>query len=384
MYKKTPTASPYSQAIRALLMLAVAVLLPQTATAADDTLATEPINYNDGPHVYMRSDTSAIVFYLCENELDTVTVFFTDTLRFTGRCGDSGQSYAIPAHIKADDSCSFMGVPKELAVSDLHGDFAPFVDILIKGGVIDSSRQWIFGTGHLVVNGDVFDRGDKVTECLWLIHQLQLKAPAHGGRVHFTLGNHEAMVLRADNRYIHEKYLDGISKKSRIRHEDLYGPDMVLGRWLRTLPAVVVINDILFVHAGISPELIENDHDAARLNDEMHRAIDLTSAATAFDTKAKLLLGSFGPVWYRGFHYAMEDRYPQATSEDIDKLLTYYGVSTIVVGHSQVDEVMPLYGGRVYAIDVRVEALGYQQALLWEDGDFYRIDGDGTRQLLSQ
>ncbi len=44
--------------------------------------------------------------------------------------------------------------------------------------------------------GDMFDRGDQVTECLWLVYALEETAKAAGGYVHFILGNHELMNLQ--------------------------------------------------------------------------------------------------------------------------------------------------------------------------------------------
>jgi hypothetical protein len=75
----------------------------------------------------------------------------------------------------------------------------------------------------------------------------------------------------------------------------------------------------------------------------------------------------------------MENRYSHATTEQIDSLLDFYEGSAIVVGHSQVDSVLSLYDNRVIAIDVIVEDLGHLEALLWEDGQFYRVTGDGQR-----
>ena len=34
-------------------------------------------------------------------------------------------------------------------------------------GIIDKNLNWKFGKGHLVVLGDIFDRGSMVTEVLW-------------------------------------------------------------------------------------------------------------------------------------------------------------------------------------------------------------------------
>jgi len=54
----------------------------------------------------------------------------------------------------------------------------------------------------------------------------------------------------------------------------------------------------------------------------------------------------------------------------------------MVVGHTNMDSVMSHYGGMVFAIDVLFEDLRSLQALLWQDGFFYRVAGDGTQQRL--
>ena len=85
-----------------------------------------------------------------------------------------------------------------------------------------------------------------------------------------------------------------------------------------------------------------------------------------------------GPFWYRGYHHEEEGRYPQATVEQVEVILETYGVSAIVVGHSEHDQVSRLYDGRVFAIDVPLHELGSFQGLLWQDGRFYRVTGDGA------
>ncbi|MDH4157758.1 MAG: metallophosphoesterase, partial [candidate division Zixibacteria bacterium] len=173
---------------------------------------------DDGPHIYWESDTSAVVFYLCDGEFIEERHRVTDSLCFSGLCRDSDLEYTISAPPSEVAPSVFDNIPRILAVSDIHGEYEYFVDILQKGGVIDSGLDWIWSSGHLVILGDVFGRGDRVTESLWLIYRLERQARRHGGRLHFVLGNHELMVLRGDNRYVHEKYLNGIVRKTRIRH----------------------------------------------------------------------------------------------------------------------------------------------------------------------
>jgi hypothetical protein len=357
-----------------LIVCVVASLTVGSVAGSDTTMVLD-----DGPHLFWESDTSAIVFYWCDSQKIVNTYTCGDTIRFTGECHDAGIEYAVPCSEHEIAPHVFESVPKVLAVSDIHGEYDHFFNILCESEVIDSAGHWTFGDGHLVVLGDVFDRGPRVTECLWLIYRLEQEAGIAGGMVHFALGNHELMVLRGDNRYIHERYLTGIVKKMRIKHEDFYGPDMELGRWLRSKHTVIRINDIIFVHGGLIPDLVSDNVSMAHINDMIREAIDLTSPRMAFTDSVRYFLGSLGPVWYRGYHYEMEDRYPQATTDQIDSLLEFYGGSAIVVGHSQVDSVQSLYDSRVIAIDVIVEDLGHLEALEWENGRFFRVTGNGRR-----
>jgi hypothetical protein len=117
---------------------------------------------------------------------------------------------------------------------------------------MDSAYNWIFGDGHLVLTGDFFDRGDQVTEVLWLIYSLEDKAKAVGGYVHFVLGNHEIMNLSGDLRYLHPKYVQNTVLLNEDYMGSLYGESSEIGRWLRTKNIVEKVGTILFAHAGIS------------------------------------------------------------------------------------------------------------------------------------
>jgi hypothetical protein len=335
---------------------------------------------DDGPHVYWQSDRTAIVFYLCRDSLVTQTYAVDSTLSFRGLCSDSTSDYTISAQPPAIEPDAFVDITRIMAVSDIHGEFDALADFLKAAGVVDDALRWSWGDGHLVVDGDVFDRGDQVTECLWLLYRLEKEAESAGGRVHLLLGNHETMVLRRDLRYVNSKYLDGIVRRSRVHYDELYGPDMEMGRWLRTRNTAIKVNDVLFVHGGLPPRLAEEGMSLTWIN-EMGRAnLDLRSYEVAFSDSIKAFYGHTptGPYWYRGYHGAQENRYPQATDEEIDATLAAYGVSAVVVGHTEVDQVESLYGGRVYAIDVPLNELGTFQGLLWEAGRFFRVEGDGS------
>ena len=52
------------------------------------------------------------------------------------------------------------GIARVVAVGDVHGEYAGFVEVLRSAGVIDQKDRWIGGKTHLVQTGDVPDRGD--------------------------------------------------------------------------------------------------------------------------------------------------------------------------------------------------------------------------------
>jgi len=366
-----------------------AVFLPSASlgsVTADSRLAastaTAPLpaaadSLDDGPHVYWQDDTTAIVFYLCDGEVAKRAFQVADTLRFEGFCTDRATEYVIPARAPEIEPHVFDDAPRILTVSDIHGEYEYLVEFLQVAGVIDEDLRWNWGDGHLVVDGDTFDRGDKVTECLWLLYRLEREAKAEGGRVHFVLGNHELMVMLGDNRYINEKYTNGIVRSTRIKHEDLYGPQMELGRWLRSKHAVIKVNDILFVHGGMPPEAIERGLSLDDINGTLRRTADLRSYEIAFSDTVKFLLRGDGPLWFRGYHGALEGRYPETSREQIDAILETYDAKAIVVGHSEHDQVEALHDGKAFRIDVPVKTLESFQGLLWEDGRFYRVIGTG-------
>ena len=96
----------------------------------------------------------------------------------------------------------FEDVDRVVALSDLHGDHGAFVDTLTAAEVVDSEQRWAAGETHLVIVGDILDRGDDSRDSMDLLMRLEKEAESAGGRVHVLIGNHEAMVLIGDLRYV--------------------------------------------------------------------------------------------------------------------------------------------------------------------------------------
>ncbi|MEE9371646.1 MAG: metallophosphoesterase [Saprospiraceae bacterium] len=259
-----------------------------------------------------------------------------------------------------------------LAISDIEGDFEYFMATLRSQGVIDENLRWSFGNGHLVILGDIFDRGDLVTEVLWLMYKLDQEALQNGGRVHIILGNHEVMAMGGDDRYIHKKYRV-VTEALGKEYEELFDKNTIIGKWLRTKNSIEIIGNTLFVHGGISLDLYESNFSIEKINELIRSAIDKVDKSR-FSTAERLVMSSNGPLWYRGHVNQSLDL------SELSKILNYYRVEHIIIGHSVVDKVKSLYNKAIYAIDVRRKKNDEYEALLIENGQFFRITSKGVKQ----
>ena len=264
---------------------------------------------------------------------------------------------------------------KILALSDIEGNLDALIRLLRAGGAIDQDLRWTFGSGQVVYVGDLFDRGLQVTECLWLLYELEARAAAAGGALHFVLGNHEVMNLTGDFRYVRKKYREN-AKLLEEKLEDLYSRRSVLGQWLRTRNAVQRIGDEIFVHGGISPEVAESKLSLQELNDALRKGLAAETWAKAPEGPLKSVVdGKMGLTWYRGY---LKDPIDEKAMESI---LEAYGARRIAVGHTLVRDVGFVLGGRVLALDVH-QAEGVNQAAVCEKAQWHRIYADGRRERL--
>jgi hypothetical protein len=273
------------------------------------------------------------------------------------------------------------GAPRVVAVSDVHGDYAAFVQILQQAGVIDAKRKWKGGTTVLVQTGDVPDRGPQSRKVMDLLMDLEKQARKAGGQVHALLGNHEVMNMLGDLRYVSaEEYQSYASIDSETLREQLYmvtvdatqredpafksawmaahPPGWLelvrafdvkgkYGRWLRQHDTVAKVGDTLFLHGGLSPK-----YATLQVND-INERIKVALASTTPGTEP-LLTDEEGPLWYRGL--ALGDEATLAAH--VDALLAHHGVARIVIGHTVTPGVvLPRFGGKVILNDVGLSAI---------------------------
>lgn len=278
--------------------------------------------------------------------------------------------------------------PKKLiTISDIEGNFNAFSSFLKANEIIDDNHNWIYDDGHLVLNGDFVDRGNNVTQILWLIYKLEQQAKKQDGHVHFILGNHEILNFYGDHRYNRGKYIQvaqEISKKhdktEALRY--LYSKKSELGQWLSTKNVIEKIGDYLFAHAGLSPEVLEHDFKLEDIN-EMTRDQYYGFEKTK-DKKPEFLFGSKGPFWYRGF-VMKRSNYNKIKPEELDKILNHFEAKKIVIGHTPVKQITATFNGKVINVDVHhgtEKSSGKTFGLLIKDNQEFIIDDTEKKTIL--
>lgn len=352
----------------------------ESIKVTSDQIPDKPVPVQDGPYVFWM-DNRVFVQYVCNDEKISYQYEIKDSMEIADSCENSSSTYLITANSPLPEPDNFIGASKIIAIGDIHGCFDKLTSLLVEFEIIDDDLHWNWGDGHLVITGDIFDREAGVNEALWFIHQLEKEAKQNGGWVHFLLGNHEVMVLKGDNRYVNEKYTEVVSRKLKIKVSDLYGPDSELGRWLRTKNVIEKINDIIFVHAGIAPELPKRGFTIQMVNERIRSSLDVPDYTIQLEEELQFLYGYMGPLWYRGLIMDWKE-IPMADKGQVEAVLNYYDASVIVVGHTIMDRITGLYDGLVYAIDTGIYKGSEGEVLLWENGLFYRMSVSGGKELL--
>ncbi len=249
---------------------------------------------------------------------------------------------------KIEDKSIFNQPEKIFAISDIEGNYYDLVSSLKNNEIIDDKLNWKFGNGHLVLLGDFVDRGEYVTQVLWLIYKLEQEAQSMGGKVHYILGNHEVMNLQGYCHYADIKY-KLLAYKSGMDIQDFYDNQTEFGAWLRTKNVIEKIGDIIFVHGGISDSLLQLNLSIPELNEIARNSFDIPY--TELKNEAEIVLGAYGILWYRGF-VSDDEYYNKISKKSLNKILRYYDAKNIVIGHNIVEDISTDYKGKIIRIDV--------------------------------
>jgi hypothetical protein len=296
------------------------------------------------------------------------------------------------ADAKQVDEYHWVDVERIVAIGDLHGDFDHYMESLRAAGLVDKKGKWSGGETHLVQTGDIPDRGPDTRKIIEHITGLAKQARRKGGMVHNLIGNHEAMNMYGDLRYVNAgEYQAFVTKKSeslRDRYFDAYmknfeaqdpeafaalpenyreewnakyplgwvehrmawdpywNPEGEYAKWVLDKKVAIQLNDTIFLHGGISGFYCQNSLESIT-------AMVRESLANFDPAQPGIVEDEFGPLWYRGLSGAE----PQASVETVDAILQHQGARHIAVGHTPTQGVIwPRYDAKVIMIDTGIAA----------------------------
>jgi hypothetical protein len=334
-------------------------------------------------------------------------------------------------HLHSEDiQCEWKRVERIVAVGDVHGDYDNFITILKQPEIkiIDDEGNWIGGKTHLVQIGDVMDRGNEAKRIFDFLKRLEKEAEAAEGKVHVLIGNHEELniINRAfefENYVTVEQFLDFIPNEYRQKREKrirrkiddsslentnsdsnlhpeirLFWEDRLknarqnrkseaqtqyykgfikrYGEWILGFNVVIKINNIIFVHGGISLRNSKktlkyiNERTRLELRESMYQNLGKRPPRTTF-RRLEFLYDANSPLWYREYATQEEDVFKDIVTEILNNLKADH----IVTAHTPiaVDDVnqMSRYDKRIWIIDTSIsdayEEGGALSALIIED-----------------
>lgn len=281
------------------------------------------------------------------------------------------------------------GVERVVALGDVHGDYDQYIRVLEDAGLVDRRGRWDGGDTHFVQTGDVPDRGPDTRKILDHLEKLAKEAKKAGGRVHTLIGNHDAMNVYGDLRYVtpgeYQAFVGRSSERYReaqwehhlkaleardpegfasldqeafrkewendyplgwVEHRQAWLPDGEYGKQVLENPVVLRIDDTLFLHGGLSAKYCALSLE--EITDRVHGELENYNY-----NEPGMIEDEFGPLWYRGL--ATDNEALRAPM--VDAILERYGAKRIVVGHTPTQGVVwPRFDGKVVLNDVGLAA----------------------------
>ena len=323
--------------------------------------------------------------------------------------------------------CVWTGVERIVAVGDLHGDFNNFVRILKYNMIIDNQNHWAAGKTHLVQIGDVMDRGTHAKRIFDLLKDLEIQAEKAGGKVHVLIGNHEELnimnrsfdfdlyvtveqfmdfipdgyrqkrekkfrrkigdsdsenpnsdlSLRSELRIFWENVLKNAKKKRNSEDQRQYYKGFIdkYGEWILGHNVVIKINNIIFVHGGISlrnsTKTLKyiNDHYRLELKESMLQNLNKRPPGI-MNHRLEFLYDANAPLWYREFAQQEGDEFEKIVVEILKNLEAEHMVTAHTPVALEDAKDMSKFDGKIWIIDTSISEAykkGALSALIIED-----------------
>ncbi len=274
--------------------------------------------------------TSLGLVTLASAVLASIPVSSCAALHFYTESGSSGvlksASVSNPGVFELADPSGFDRV---VAISDVHGMYDSAVRLLEAGNIIDSNGNWIGGKTLLVIVGDDIDKGPQSLEVIDLWMKLSQEAPAAGGEVVHTLGNHETEFL-ADPTNKYTKALQAELQQDGLTTANLTDPTQPRGAYLRSEPVAALIGRWLFLHAGLYP--------------------NMSWASFKAESISVLDQGNYGDPFLSDPNSCMEAKdwwKDAATRQALESRLAQNGIWGVVQGHQPGAYYMPAVCGSI-------------------------------------
>lgn len=282
------------------------------------------------------------------------------------------------------------GVDRIVAIGDVHGDYDNYLATLEAAGLVNKKGKWNGGKTHLVQTGDIPDRGPDTDRIIEHLTKLQKQAKKKGGQVHSLMGNHEAMNLYGDLRYVHDGEFKAFATRNSAALRDRYfelsmqdlqardpaafaalpenhreqwqvkhplgwvehrqawdpqwNPEGRFAQWVLDRKVAIRVNDTVFLHGGISGFYCQNSLESIT-------ELVISDLNSKDRSQLRVVEDEFGPLWYRG----LSGVEPEAPLETVEAILERHGAKRIVVGHTPTNGVIwPRYDARVLQIDTGI------------------------------
>ena len=338
----------------------------------------------DGPYVLYQPDGKTRVISVDKKGKITDTTYVALPEDFTLHVVDHKGRFPfdVKLHPVKRPDWQYRQPEKVFVMSDPHGRLDCVISLLQGNGVIDKNYNWSFGSNHLMVIGDIFDRGADVLPILWLIYKLEFEAKTVGGRVTTILGDHEEMIMRDNLKYTYAKYNTLSQRAMNMTYGKMWGLTNVMGNWLRSKNTIQIVGENLYVHAGLSKAFMEREETIPEINELVSKSIYLSKEERKKqypDIADFLYSDSYnGPLWYRGMVKTGSD-YSPIKEADVDKLLAEYDVKRIIIGHTENSRVKYTYNKKVYDICVNHPKAFEKEtrAVVIEGDDIKAINDEG-------
>lgn len=243
-----------------------------------------------------------------------------------------------------------------VVIGDIHADFNTMKQLFIDFDIIDRNNKWKAGETYVVQMGDQLDGKGRNNadasgeiEVLEFLEELHEQASIYGGGVLCLIGNHEFMNFTGDFRYVssHDMKASGgeIARTLSYRPGGNYATRLACSR-----VAILKIKDIIFVHGGLSQELLsfieQNDSNIKKINETLRNFLfekieeNDKQISRFFKDKDSLL-------WNRNL------------GKENVKCYNFKKIGHIIVGHTPQSEINSVCNEKIWRTDVGIsKAMG--------------------------